>query len=130
MTIEEAVRHCYEVAENNCTECGKQHLQFAEWLRELDRLRIENSALRLAIASVPEMDWIPCSERLPEKDGRYLCVWIDNDVAMFLFSNKHFRLSRHFSFDTGEIDTDEIDSIITHWMPLPEPPEDKEDENV
>lgn len=35
MTIEEAIQHCHEVAEKECTECGKEHLQLAEWLTEL-----------------------------------------------------------------------------------------------
>ncbi len=87
MTIEEAVRHCYEVAENNCTDCGKEHLQLAEWLRELDRLRIENSALRLAIASVPEMDWIPCSERLPEDYKKVLIYGRETGVLIGFFTS-------------------------------------------
>lgn len=51
MTIDEAIRHCEEVAENNdgiadtfeyslkikadCRECAAEHRQLAEWLREL-----------------------------------------------------------------------------------------------
>ena len=68
---------------------------------------------------VQQSRWIPCSERLPEKDGRYLCVWLDNSVATFWFSNKHFRFSAE--------DTCEIDNLVTHWMPLPEPPEMEEE---
>ena len=36
MTIDEAIRHCEEVAEkmNDC-ECAADHRQLAEWLREL-----------------------------------------------------------------------------------------------
>jgi rubrerythrin len=44
MTIEEAIQHCHEVAEKECTECGKEHLQLAEWLAELKKLRqLQNS---------------------------------------------------------------------------------------
>lgn len=38
MTIDEAIRHCEEVAEQNekdCIECAKEHRQLAEWLEEL-----------------------------------------------------------------------------------------------
>ena len=40
MTIDEAIRHCEEVAEkmNDC-ECAADHRQLAEWLRELKELR-------------------------------------------------------------------------------------------
>ena len=52
MTIEEAIKHCEEVAENQewmletydddsegarlCKECAEEHRQLAEWLRELE----------------------------------------------------------------------------------------------
>lgn len=39
MTLDEAILHCEEVAENNFScgngKCGNEHLQLAEWLREL-----------------------------------------------------------------------------------------------
>ena len=40
MTIDEAIRHCEEVAEkmNDC-ECAADHRQLAEWLTELKELR-------------------------------------------------------------------------------------------
>jgi hypothetical protein len=55
MTIDEAIKHCEEVAEENdkiantfeyslktksdCKECASEHRQLAEWLRELKKLR-------------------------------------------------------------------------------------------
>jgi hypothetical protein len=51
MTIDEAIKHCEEVAErlegkdgyaytdSTCDECAKEHRQLAEWLRELRELR-------------------------------------------------------------------------------------------
>lgn len=82
MTIDEAIRHCVEVAEENetvantrtfedcytvdemycddtecinehldrCVKCAKEHLQLAEWLKELKQLREQTR-------------WIPCSEK-------------------------------------------------------------------
>lgn len=58
MTLEEAIRHCEEVAELNehiattfpedgpadiekCAECADEHRQLAEWLKELKALREE-----------------------------------------------------------------------------------------
>ena len=39
MTLDEAITHCTEVAEQNedesCKECAKEHRQLAEWLKEL-----------------------------------------------------------------------------------------------
>jgi DNA repair exonuclease SbcCD ATPase subunit len=34
MTIEEAIEHCDERSDT-CSECGREHAQLAEWLREL-----------------------------------------------------------------------------------------------
>lgn len=42
MSIDEAIQHCEEMA--LCTknsECGEEHRQLEEWLRELKRLRAE-----------------------------------------------------------------------------------------
>ena len=41
MSIDEAIKHCYEVAEKQkyCTECAQQHLTLAMWLEELKELR-------------------------------------------------------------------------------------------
>ena len=44
MTIEEAISHCYDVAngkDNQCDECRQEHLQLAKWLEELRTLRKE-----------------------------------------------------------------------------------------
>lgn len=37
LTLDEAIEHCRE--KTDCTECGKQHLQLAEWLEELKQIR-------------------------------------------------------------------------------------------
>lgn len=40
MTLDQAIKHCYEVAENEpCYTCAEEHLQLAEWLEELKNYR-------------------------------------------------------------------------------------------
>lgn len=44
LTLEEAIKHCEEVAERegktcNGAECAEEHLQLAEWLKELRAYR-------------------------------------------------------------------------------------------
>ena len=40
MTLEQAIKHCYEVAEKEqCYACAEEHLQLASWLEELKELR-------------------------------------------------------------------------------------------
>ena len=41
MTIEEAIRHAEEVSQRKCDECGNQHQQLANWLKELVVLRLK-----------------------------------------------------------------------------------------
>lgn len=65
-SIEEAIKHCEEVAEEHtkynfyggfesCDECAKEHRQLAEWLRELQRYRFEISECK-AILDNPTPD--------------------------------------------------------------------------
>lgn len=59
--------------------------------------------------------WIPCSERMPEKDGDYLCV-SNHEIKIFPYRNGEFYC----------ICLDGVlrccNSIVTHWIPIPKPP--------
>lgn len=46
MTIDEAIEHAEWCAENSCGECAEEHAQFADWLRELRRARMEIDLLK------------------------------------------------------------------------------------
>ena len=66
MTLDEAIRHCEEVAENyrcqrddaadindvetasDCQNCADEHEQLASWLRELKELREEIGSVKLS----------------------------------------------------------------------------------
>lgn len=37
LTLDEAIQHCLE--KSDCSECGQEHAQLAEWLKELKQLR-------------------------------------------------------------------------------------------
>jgi len=43
MTLDEAIKHCNEVAKaiatSGCEECAKEHKQLADWLTELKTYR-------------------------------------------------------------------------------------------
>lgn len=54
--------------------------------------------------------WIPVGERLPEESGLYLIYYYDDKAYGGAWYNANI------GFDCG----------VTHWMPLPEPPEVKE----
>ena len=62
--------------------------------------------------------WIACSERLPEKNGMYLCTQNSYDLA----TNKNIiRVSTELvEFYNGKWRRAE-NLVVTHWQPLPEP---------
>lgn len=65
MSIDEAIKHCEEVAEKNdkiadtfeetlknkiaCRECAKEHRQLAEWLRELKAYRKAEKKIKVKV---------------------------------------------------------------------------------
>nr|DAH22805.1 MAG TPA: Protein of unknown function (DUF551) [Caudoviricetes sp.] len=70
--------------------------------------------------------WIPCSERPPKKKGCYLVAvkhWYDGKpVTREAFWNGADWLSCEKRM--------EITPRVTHWMPLPEPPKEEDDETI
>lgn len=66
--------------------------------------------------------WIPVSERLPEKTGYYLVCdsTIVADGMMGRQDVSKYVIGRHGGHWYGAIRRE----CITHWMPLPEPPEE------
>lgn len=74
----------------------------------------------------PAQQWIPCKERLPEKDGEYL-------VTMLYFGEKTVEVDKFSHYETDDEHNGEplwvygYDNVIA-WMPLPEPWEGKQNE--
>ena len=76
-----------------------------------------------------EPEWIPCSERLPEANGRYLvtrglnaCGAMWSRVYLINYSDLMGIKSERIWWDgnVGKSDFERIDDVIA-WMPLPEP---------
>ena len=68
----------------------------------------------------PEPQWIPCSERVPEKSG----VYIVTEKEYFVDDRKHtgrFNLTtEQVEFEDGKWRRASFYEVIA-WMPLPEP---------
>lgn len=73
-----------------------------------------NEACRMGMEALERTRWIPCSERMPERPGDYQ-VCTKNEY----YGTKNVA-KRYFNGDcwSGRW------TNITHWMPLPEPPEE------
>ena len=98
------------------------------------------NAIKTIPSTQPEINtgqWIPCSERLPERYGWYLCTLKDGRVNCYYWNRKGewvdngkkhwFDLYNIRSRYTGEeINPEQEGSVywtdwVIAWMPLPEP---------
>ena len=89
-------------------------------------IELERKAL---IKSVPK--WINVKERLPEENGRYLVVLkrcgFVNDIKL---NDEEIKILRYHDgwrlpYHIPEWINETLKQEVTHWMPLPEPPEVK-----
>ena len=66
MTLDEAIKHAEEVAEEKrCEKCGEEHRQLAEWLKELKQLREQEPCEDIEI---PNGATNPCFQILKLKE--------------------------------------------------------------
>lgn len=79
------------------------------------------SDIESTLEAEPVKRWIPCSERMPEKTGYYLVcdVTAEYDNIRGRQDVSKYVIGRHGGHWYGAI----CGKYITHWMPLPEPPE-------
>lgn len=90
----------------------REYIEFAA-ANVIERLTAENAALR---EKVPQ--WISVEERRPEPGKRVLAT-----DGVFVGEAIFSRDSRWSGYGGGIL-RDCIGSVITHWMPLPEAPEE------
>lgn len=106
---------------------ANQSTHIAALQQEIEKLRGQNEQLREAAALVAkesaellERRWIPVTERLPEDRG---------DVLVIAYWNERWSVymgwcvpeSAKWRVYVGIWDRNDV--AVTHWMPLPEPPE-------
>lgn len=85
-------------------------------------------AINHVTAEPPADQWIPCSERLPEEDGSYLCTYGKYHMGVYRFSNDLYSIDdydftdykgvRGFYVYDSEWGYSEVD-YITAWTELP-----------
>ena len=108
---------------------ANQSTHIAALQQEIEKLRGQNEQLREAAALVTkesaellERRWIPVAERLPEDRSDVLVVayWHERwGVYMGWCAPERAAWSVHVGIG------DRSDIAVTHWMPLPEPPEEE-----
>lgn len=68
--------------------------------------------------------WIPVTERLPENKQTVLAI--RKDGSMFIGYYLTYIDTGRWHIWTARNSTKQITQIVTHWMPLPEPPKGSE----
>lgn len=148
MTLDEAIKHAEEVAEEKeeqaweaqlqeeyitCKDCAKEHRQLAEWLKELKQLRKQTKTGH----------WIPCSERLPEERDWYLAVFEEVDTGFIgLPYIADYLMGKHTIYTTEDgwiiHNCTDIEGGASEyykklrcvaWQPLPEPYKAESEDN-
>jgi len=119
MNIQEMVAALRACADGRCEECPLENEDFTCGSNLLSETAgaVEAMAAELEKLRRPGPGWIPVTERLPEKYTAVLAAG-NGEVACGLFVG--FAEPAHVaSWDLDNVAAEPV----THWMPLPEPPE-------
>ena len=83
------------------------------WTYEGIRLLIERQP-----TLTPPNEWVSVDERLPGVSGNYICAVKDKNGSVWTIPAEWSLEVKMWIGAFGE-----IKNIVTHWMPLPEPPD-------
>lgn len=74
-----------------------------------------------------EQRWIPCSERLPEEDDYKSCIECMYGAVWYFTENGTMGLGYYYESVKEWSTTDDLktDGKVVAWMPLPEPYQEK-----
>ena len=77
-----------------------------------------NKADYLLANGVTVQEWIPVTERLTKKQGKFICTYKfnSNSEMQFVGVLEYYASSQypHWQHESAGV-------IVTHWMPIPEP---------
>ena len=80
-----------------------------------------NEACRMGMEALERMRWIPCSERMPDENNRWiLCLCVSGAMEVLKIDYTMW------NWDAQYPGRCYMENYVTHWMPLPEPPEEEQ----
>lgn len=92
-----------------------------EYVKKMPTAQPDNECKKCVFAPFKQFrqQWIPCSERLPERDKRVLVtVFGDYDIGYIDTDPDNMQL--RWCFESFNLYGDEMEDVKA-WMPLPEP---------
>ena len=121
MTREEAIR----ILDPETTAEALAGIEYYAGFRGKEAaIKAVEDACILAVAALREQEqrrWIPVTDRLPEKDDCFMCTYKFNSNSGMQFVGDIFYFASdkhpHWQHESAGV-------IVTHWMPLPEPPKE------
>lgn len=79
-----------------------------------------NEACRMGMEALERTRWIPCSERMPDENNRWvLCLCVSGAMEVLKFDYTMW------NWDAQYPGRCYMENYVTHWMPLPELPEEE-----
>ena len=122
---------CCDYRDNNCDNCDfgneftKLHKRIDHLKKQNETLTIQRNAWALTARALGDR-WISVDDRLPEEDGTYITYTNakgkDKGVIVQSLRTRNIRGN---TIRRWEWQTRISPWIVTHWMPLPEPPKMK-----
>ncbi|MGG7837560.1 DUF551 domain-containing protein [Klebsiella aerogenes] len=79
----------------------------------------DTTALNPVQSALSVQGWIPVSERKPEESGRYWC-YVEEQNSL---GKSHYQWNCSWNGERWWVES-ENGGIVTHWMPLPNPPKE------
>lgn len=81
------------------------------------------AAIDKAVEALEKSRWIPCSERLPEKEGRYLCSVCApyRNPREMIYAPSEWNKDRYDATWRSTDGAYVLDWFVGAWMPLPSP---------
>lgn len=113
--------HCpYDKYVNGCEDAlNRDALAYIQQLEARMEAFADEALTYIQQLEAQQPRWISVGERLPEDDGYFLCCRNDGspDVVCMYYGDGDFL--------TPEPELNNISNVITHWMPLPQSPEEE-----
>jgi hypothetical protein len=102
-------------------KCDRYIAEVGEEKTLVDMVRLDD--VKRTINAQPKTDWIPCEERLPSDDGKYLVTEMVRTALRkyYTVGSSYFNGETWHSDFKGKFGGKDIGRTVIAWQPLPQP---------